>query len=150
MAVEITIIQDSKEQKGLFKECEVKGLKTGDYSFKTDIADYSNVFAIERKSGIDAIGTCGKGHDRFQRELERAQGFEYFAILIECPYRDFKAKKFPSGFRSPMPGSVAAKIWMTYHMKYNIPIFFANDRFEARTLIKDLAHTFMRSKEKRT
>ena len=149
MAVEITIIQDSREQKGLFKECEVKGLKTGDYSFKTDIADYSEVFAIERKSLADAFGTCGKGHERFKKELERAQSFEYFSILIEGPYRDFKAKKFPSAYRSKMPGSSAAKTWLTYHMKYGIPIFFASDRFESKTLIKDLAHTFMRLKEKR-
>lgn len=147
--MEINIIQDTREKDGLFKKAEKQTLRTGDYSFKTDLANYKNIFSIERKSPMDAFGTCAGGHARFKRELERAKYFEYFAIVIECSYSDFKGKKFKNAFRSKMKGYVASKIWNTYHMKYNIPVFYANDRAEARMRIKDLCRAFATKKEGR-
>ena len=71
------IVTDSREQLVLWKNTEVKKLDFGDYS----IADHEQYFAIERKSLPDLMQTLTSGHDRFKRELERAQTARYFAVV---------------------------------------------------------------------
>lgn len=58
---------------------ERRGLEQGDYS----LVGYEGRIALERKSAADLYGTVGQGRDRFERELERLNGLEFAAILIE-------------------------------------------------------------------
>jgi ERCC4-type nuclease len=146
--IDYTIIIDTREQKPLdFSNFEHKGLKTGDYSYIYNGVDYSDSFALERKSGIDLFGTAGKGHKRFKAELERALKLDYFAIIIEEPHLDIINKKFEGAFRSKMMGYVVSDIIYTIHIKYKIPIFFTNSRNESKSVIKSLIKAHIKLKK---
>ncbi|QDP57870.1 MAG: putative ERCC4 domain-containing protein [Prokaryotic dsDNA virus sp.] len=134
------IVVDSREQKPLWKKnLIVKKLDVGDYS----IEGYENKIAIERKSLSDLFGTLGGGHKRFKKELERAESYEYFAIVIEGNYRSIRDKKFEGSFYCKMKGYVIIKILFTLHMKYKINFFMVNDRNEAKSVIKSLFNTYI-------
>lgn len=134
------IIVDSREQKPLFnKNIEVKKLDVGDYSIK----GYETEFSIERKSLGDLFGTLGKGHKRFKAELTRALNYKYFAIVIEGSFADINNKNFDKSYLIKMKGFVVVKILLTLHLKYNINVFFANNRTEAKTLIKALMNSYI-------
>ena len=96
------IVVDSREQKPLpFRKSKLvtevitRKLDAGDYS----IDGYDNKIAIERKSIPDLYGTLGKGHKRFQRELERAKDMKYFAILVDGTFTAVKNKDFDYSHR---------------------------------------------------
>jgi ERCC4-type nuclease len=57
----------------------VRGLPTGDYSLE----GYEDRVSIERKSIPDFVSTITAGRERFVRELERGEEFEFFAVLVE-------------------------------------------------------------------
>lgn len=74
------VLYDTREQ----KICKIPGAvekmqKTGDYS----VAGLEGIVGIERKSGCDFLGSCGKGHDRLNREMERASKILDFIFLVE-------------------------------------------------------------------
>jgi len=142
---DLVIVTDSREQDKLFSEKEsiIKGLKTGDYS----VENYEDCFALERKSLQDLFGTLGKGHDRFKKELERAKSLDYFAIIVEGSYDQIKTKKFPGAYHSKMKGYVVASILMKIHLKYGVPVFFAEDKKQAKNLVKDLCKAFVSWKQ---
>ena len=142
---ETQIIVDSREQSPWFssKESITKGLKTGDYS----LAGFEEKFSLERKSLMDLYGTLGKGHSRFKKELERAKSLEYFAILVEGDYDEFRTKQFPKAYHTKMRGYVIASIMSTISIKYNIPIFFCSDPKNCRLLAKDLMKSYIKIKQ---
>jgi DNA excision repair protein ERCC-4 len=147
---ELNIIIDTREQKPLWKKStkkykiENKKLDVGDYSLK----GYENKFALERKSQLDLFGTLGKGHKRFKKEILRALEYDYFAIIVEDNYDNILNKKFENSFRSKMRGYIITSILFTIHLKYKIPIFFANDRNEAKKIIKELMKAYLKIKNK--
>ncbi len=55
-----------------------RALPAGDYALEGD-----DGFAIERKSLNDFVGTITRGWDRFQRELERMEGWPNKVIIVE-------------------------------------------------------------------
>jgi DNA excision repair protein ERCC-4 len=147
---ELNIIIDTREQKPLWKKStkkykiENKKLDVGDYSLK----GYENKFALERKSQLDLFGTLGKDHKRFKKEILRALEYDYFAIIVEDNYDNILNKKFENSFRSKMRGYIITSILFTIHLKYKIPIFFANDRNEAKKIIKELMKAYLKIKNK--
>lgn len=54
-------------------------LETGDYT----VAGFEDVFAIERKSIPDLIQSVTWGRKNFEAEIQRAQSFAEWAIIIE-------------------------------------------------------------------
>lgn len=79
---EYSIVVDSREKKPYSfygKDTIRDGLETGDYT----IQGYEDVFAVERKTLDDLANTLGAGRERFERELERAQEFEEFVVIVE-------------------------------------------------------------------
>lgn len=137
------IVVDSREQKPLWTSGVVrKGLKTGDYS----ILGFEDKIIIERKSPIDLFGSLGKGHDRFKRELKRAQSLEYFAIVVETNITNIVEKNFEGADRSKMSGETIMKIITTNHMKYGPMIYFVNGRKEAKQLIEFLFEAYINFK----
>lgn len=133
------IVVDSREQNPLWtKNVTVKKLDTGDYS----IEGHENEISIERKSLPDLFGTLGKGHKRFKKELERALKLKYFAIVVEGNITDCINKNFDGSFHSKMKGYVIFKIITTIHIKYKIPVFFVNNRPEAKKLIKEIFESY--------
>ncbi len=84
------IIVDTREQKPFtFASIDprptviTQTLATGDYS----VAGLENRVTIERKSLTDLFGSCGKGRDRFEREIQRMAEFHYAAIVCEADWR---------------------------------------------------------------
>jgi len=144
------IIVDTREQVPLFKKgVVVKKIDTGDYSFIDDGKDYSNEFAIEFKMPCDIFGTISKGHERFNKELDRAQDLKYFAIVIAASRSSLNNKSFEGGyFIRKMKGPVLLKIIDTIHMKRNIPIFMCNGRNEAKSQIKGLITAYLKQNDK--
>ena len=73
---------DSREQLPYRFDCpsEVGTVPTGDYS----ICGLENHVSIERKTIDDLVGCLSKGRDRFERELQRGKGLDYFALVCEC------------------------------------------------------------------
>jgi len=141
--MEYTIVVDTREQRPLFtKNVSARKLEVGDYS----IDGYTEQFAIERKSLSDLFGTLGKGHKRFKKELERAQSYEYFAIVIDGTYSQALNKEFDGSYHSRMRGYVITSILFTLHMKYNINFFFTTGRVESKKVIKELMKAYLKTK----
>jgi len=126
------IVIDTREQRPYkFPGVETvrQGLPAGDYS----ILGCERKVAVERKTKEDAYGTIGKGRKRFVKELERLQGYEYRAIVIECTMRGFMAP--PE--RSELHPRAAIGSILAWGVKYKIPVFFADNRkFGAATTLK--------------
>lgn len=137
------IVVDTREKNPIpFKEMINKKLDVGDYS----IEGYEKLISIERKSPTDLFGTLGKGHKRFKKELSKSQDLEYFAIIIEGCYSHILNKQFGGSHHSTMKGYVITSILFTLHIKYNINIFFANNRREARNIIKEIFKAYLKTK----
>jgi len=141
------IIIDTREQNALpFRTgskntIEIKTLNVGDYSLR----GHEDKIAIERKSLPDLFGTLGSGHKRFKKELERAQKLDYFAIVIEGNYDKVLNKDFDGSHYTKMQGYVITSILFTIHMKYKIPIFFCEDRYQSVKIIKELFKSYLKT-----
>ena len=62
-------------------------LQSGDYSVK----GLEDVFAVERKSLADLVGSLKSGRDRFMRELHRLRGFTFARLLVVGTAQDLAA-----------------------------------------------------------
>ncbi len=130
---------DTREQKPLWvKNIVSKKLNVGDYSLE----GFEDRISIERKSLIDLFGTLGGGHKRFKKELEKSRSYDYFAIVIEGSYTKCLEKDFVGSYYSKMRGYVITSILFTLHIKYGINIFFANNRIEAKKIIKEIFKSY--------
>ena len=113
----VTII-DTREQTPLsFSLPTERGtLTTGDYSIK----GLERYIAIERKSIDDLTGSLqGQNRERFERELSRGRGLEYFALAIEADLAEIAG----GGYRSKMnPRSVVQSLF-AFSVRYNLPSF---------------------------
>lgn len=138
------IVTDSREQLPLWSGL-CKGLKVGDYSLE----GYEEEIAIERKSLADLAGTLGKGHPRFRRELDKAKDYKYFAIVIEGSATKLEKKQWYQSHRCKMKGFVLAKILFTLHVKYGINVFFAENRSDARVIIRNIFTAYLKTKEEK-
>jgi hypothetical protein len=86
------VIVDSREQKPLefTLKTKVEGLKFGDYILEND--NLTCNCCIERKSLADFYGTMTSGHDRFKREVFRAQeAGAYLIVVVESPFETVQA-----------------------------------------------------------
>jgi hypothetical protein len=168
----LNIIQDTREQKGLFiTEPHItfeeykkkhstnhqewlqhinKNNKNKEYELATlkigdyTLKEYENLIAIERKGPMDAFTTLGrkKNHERFNQECEKAKTLKYFAVIIELNITNIQNKNFPNSFRTKLKGPQILQTWITHSMKRNYHIFFVNNTQEAKTLTKYLLKTF--------
>lgn len=129
------IICDTREQiPYLFSGMERKALKTGDYSIK----GMESLICIERKSKVDIFMCCGHGRDRFERELERMQEYEYAAIVIESSLSEMT--KQPAYTRMN-PKSVINSL-LAWSIRYNTHVFFADNRDLAQNLVYRILEKF--------
>jgi len=115
------LIQDSREQKPLFKLSKwvvEKGLKTGDYSIK----GFENIVTIERKSISDLLGTLGQGRDRFENELDRMRDYKFRGLLIEGSENGLY--KY-SGWSGLHPNSLYHSLG-AIECKWGLHIYYAN------------------------
>lgn len=142
---ELKITVDSREQLALnLKDTKVEGLSFGDYAADEEITGKTRV---ERKSLSDLLGTLGKGYDRFQREIERAQAAGYnLVILVEESFSNYLSYPYMPHIRSKMPIECISHNIRELCQKYpNIQFLFVAGRKEAVRVvnrifsIKDIA-----------
>jgi DNA excision repair protein ERCC-4 len=135
MGVAITIIRDTREQRGYDfadYDCTVEAgtLATGDYSI-SPVDIFSGLVAVERKNGIDELVTClSSDRKRFEAELARARNFERFHIVIEGHLHDILAGRYRSQMQ---PKAVIASI-AAFSNRYGIPFLFCGGRGAAEMM----------------
>ena len=109
--------------------------------------------AIERKRNlVELAQTCGKGHQRFKRELERAKelGIKLIVLVEEKTYFDdiewwinphgtVKHRALKDGTIKtlrPMNGAMMKKILDHWRAEYDIGIVFVEKKMSAYTIYK--------------
>lgn len=130
------IIVDTREQLPLWST-DAPGI----LRLKLDEGDYTttalmNKMHVERKSGIDLYGSIMQGHERFKREIIRAQdkGLR-LVIFVECTKEEFIGKKFKGGFRLQCYPHVLRKIIRTMEDRYSLKFIWCVDREDMKESI---------------
>jgi len=139
-----TIVIDTREKAPLaFSLPNERGtLATGDYSVK----GLEKFIAIERKSPDDLVGCLkGKARERFERELSRGRGLEYFALVIEADLNTLATGQYRSEMK---PASVIQSL-LAFSVRYNLPVFFCPNREYAARVVESLLTKYVREIEKR-
>lgn len=140
------IIVDNREQK-LFSfrgyECDIEkgSLPTGDYS----LAGFTDRIAIERKELSDLIQCLSWERERFSREMQRARGYDFFAVIIEASWQELAQ----GNYRSKMRPQAACQSVMAFMARYGIPFFFAGNRRTAEYVSYSLLKQYHEGERKR-
>lgn len=138
----VKLVVDTREQTPWWiKDVVVDTLNVGDYS----IENHTDKFAIERKSMADLVQTLTKGHARFKRELQRAESFDAFFIVVEQSYETLLRQEWTGARYTRMKGYQIAAIVDTLRVKYKIQILFCESRVTAKTLARNLAKAYLRT-----
>lgn len=127
------IIIDTREQLeySFTVPSERADLYTGDYS----VQGIEKHVAIERKTLPDLIGCLtNSGRDRFERELCRGKGLDFFAIVVEGSIQDIKAGKY----RSQMHPNAAYNSILAFMVRYKCMFFFVPNRKRGAELVQEL------------
>lgn len=135
----MTIIQDTREQLPLaFPEAKVRvaTLATGDYSLE----HFEDKVTIERKSLPDLLGSLGSDRDRFMRETQRMQAYDYAAVVIESSMQVLAGGNWRSGIT---PQSVMGSL-QALSAKHGIHVFLADNRELAARTVEGLLFHFLR------
>jgi len=141
----LKLIIDTREQTpyaftGYDAEIERGALDAGDYSLE----GFEDKIAVERKSLDDFITCLSHGRERFERELRRARGLDYFAVIIEAPFSDIMAGRY----RSRMTVNAVVETIAAFSTRYRTPIFFCGTRAGGErmtySLLAKYAHNLLR------
>jgi len=120
------LIVDTREQAPLFgveEWCIRKALKQGDYS----VVGFEDKVAIERKNISDLLSSLGTGRKRFEKELERLEGYEWKGLVIEGTESELYV---PSRFSSLHPNSIYQSLCSMELRGFHI--YYAESREKAR------------------
>jgi ERCC4-type nuclease len=139
----VTIKIDTREQSPYeFKTpSEVGKLDAGDYS----IVGLEDCVAIERKTVDDLTGCLTHDRDRFERELFRGKALDYFALVVEASLSAIAGAEYRSKVK---PRSVVQSL-LTFSIRYDLPVFFADTRAYGARLTESLLLKYVREIEKR-
>ena len=139
--MDIKIKIDSREQKPYeIENSEIGTVPIGDYS----IPGLENHIAIERKSLDDLMGCLTKGRERFEKELSKSKGLEYFALIIEASLSDLAN----GNYRSQMNPKSAIQSLMAFSIRYRLPIFFCENRKYGQRITESLLCKYAREIER--
>lgn len=129
--------------KGHYAEVTVTRAKldTGDYS----LPGLESAIAVERKASLtELVGNLSTNRERFERELRRATGLEYFYVIIEAPFHLLMAGQY----RSKMNPHAAVQSVAAFMKRYRVPFIFAGNRMAAEYLTWSILHQFLLSRRK--
>ncbi len=89
---EVVCWVDTREQLpfDLHLPSRVVSLDVGDYTIRS----LSHMVRVERKSMQDLVMCCGRERERFQRSIDRMRRFHLPMLVIECPEKDIREKKY--------------------------------------------------------
>jgi len=140
--VEIKVKIDSREQLPYeFENSEVGTVPVGDYS----ICGLENYIAIERKELNDLLGCLTTDRERFEKELHKGKGLDYFALIIEAKLSDL----VNGHYRSKMGAKSAIQSLLAFSVRYRLPIFFCENRQYAQRITESLLCKYARELEKK-
>jgi DNA excision repair protein ERCC-4 len=135
MGDKITIIQDTREQRGWFDlfdserfDVRIATLQTGDYT----LAGLDDRIAVERKSLGDAVGTFIHQWTRFRHELNRLACFDLAIVVIESDIGDVLNHRYESDAE---PAAVLGRI-NSITIDHNIPVCFWGQRPSCVTMVE--------------
>jgi len=139
------LIKDSREPAVAWDEyfkapMIVRKLDTGDYS----VDGLETMIAIERKTLDDLVGCLGKGRARFERELERSQALDYFAVIVEEGY----AQLATGNYRSQLNPRAAVESISAFEVRYGTHFLFAGSQELAARKCESLLVKFWREQQK--
>jgi DNA excision repair protein ERCC-4 len=126
---------DNREQRGYSWEGEQETipatLRAGDYS----LFGLENRVAVERKSLDDWIGTILRGRERFRRELQLLEQYDFAAVIIEATPQDIMS----GHYKSEIAPNALLGLTFEYAVRF-APVQFhlAGDRPHARLICEKL------------
>jgi len=129
-----TVVIDTREQTPLpisKLSTETGTLYSGDYSVK----GMEEVFAIERKTIADLVGSLTSGRDRFMNELHRLRGYRFRRLLIVGSRNDIKTGNYRSRTK---PRAVLASL-AAVEALFDIPATFSPDQTQAALTVEQRA-----------
>lgn len=122
-----TIVVDTREQKpyeftGFLCDAQdgggpmsiptVRGtLASGDYS----LAGFETQVAVERKSLPDLYSTLGQDRERFEREIQRLNGYAFAAVVIEA---DWDQIRFEPPLRTQLEPKTVYRTVLSWQQRY--------------------------------
>ena len=130
----LTIITDTREQAALTftnLPTETSTLYSGDYSVK----GMEEVFAIERKTIADIVGSLTSGRDRFMNELHRLRGYRFRRLLIVGTRHEIETGQYRSKTK---PRSILASL-AAVEARYDIPVIFSPTPRTAAAMVEQWA-----------
>lgn len=151
-----TILQDTKEKMpwhfeifDCVKEQKPLGLKTADYT----LLGHEDKICIERKRNTGEIAiNLGQKARQFAAELVRMKEFKYKYLI--CEFSEYHLLEFPNHSGIPkylhksikVSGNFLYSRLVDWTTKYDVELFFANNRDEAQELaielFKDYIHKY--------
>ncbi len=148
----MTIQVDTREHDGKNNHVLAYFLSKGAHiiDLKLDVGDYMNYdypyVSVDRKQNIyELIGNITHDHERFKRELERAQvqGVklivlveEYFSSIYSLKY--WKSRTFNGKPLTKMKGETVMKILLTMQKKYGVEFRFCHKEDSGRIIYEIL------------
>lgn len=143
------IVIDSREQTPFqFQGKYYQGVKTergalqsGDYS----LAGLVDKVAIERKELSDLVHCLAQDRERFERELQRAQGLDAFCVVVEASWADLAQGRYRSKL-NPHAGCQSVAAFMA---RYRCPFLFAGSRAAAEYATWSILRQYLEGSRKR-
>ena len=115
-------------------------LQTADYSLK----GFEAKIGIERKSLDDLAGTLTSGRERFQKECERGQGLDYFALVIEASMEDVRRHNYRSRMK---PQSLLQSLF-AYSIRYGLHVLWCGNRQGGEYTVYSLLQKYLKETPK--
>lgn len=137
MDIEPLIVIDTREQEPLRFEhltAITATLTSGDYS----VAGLENLFAVERKTVADIVGSVTSGRERFERELLRLRGYRFKRLLIigSAEEIDKHVKHIKKRYKSKANAACVVASLRAFEHRYDVPVVWAGSATEAAEMIE--------------
>ena len=138
------LLVDTREQRPLsFTEypdiqVEPATLPTGDYA----PAGLQNFVSIERKSENDLVMSLTRDRRRFEAELLRAKGMEFFGLVAETSWQRLNKGMFRS---KATPQSIVQSLFGLC-IRYGVHLFLVGDRQAAAYTVQSLLRHYTKQK----
>ena len=144
----MTILVDSREQRPFNFEHERYDvqiqpgtLSVGDYS----LVGLTDKVAVERKSLPDLLGCLGRERERFEKELQRGQALDAFAVVVEGSWSDLAN----GNFRSQINPHAACQSVLAFMARYRTAFLFAGSRAAAEYVAWGFLRQYLEGARKR-
>lgn len=128
----VVVVVDTREQEPWTfdpERIEVvrRALPAGDYS----LAGRERSVAVERKSLEDLVSTVIRRRDRFRRELQQLEHYDFACVVVEAELREVLLGRYRSAAH---PSAVLGAV-LSIAVDYRVPVFFCSDRQVARLFV---------------